>query len=149
MQTTGARAETLRLSDFEGDWSIRRRIDDRMAGQIGHLEGTTRFVTTKSGLDYFEVGTLRLPGQSPMQAERRYSWREAEDRFEVYFDDGRLFHAFDPARLRPSAGHWCDPDSYAVRYDFSAWPIWTTEWHVTGPRKDYVMHTDYTRDIHP
>ena len=62
----------------------------------------------------------------------------------VDYADGRPFHEFDPAR--PRAAHWCDPDDYRVRYDFTRWPLWRAEWEVRGPRKDYLMMTDYRRD---
>ena len=81
-----------------------------------------------------------------MQAERRYLWREAGARVEVFFEDGRPFHSFDPDEPRPAADHWCDPDSYSVHYDFSTWPAWTSEWQVSGPRKDYTMHSAYRRE---
>ena len=136
----------MKLADFEGAWRLTRRIEDRLAGQTGHLEGVARFTRDADGLIYSETGTLRLPDQPEMQAERRYLWREAGTRIEVFFEDDRPFHAFDPADPRPAAEHWCDPNSYAVRYDFSAWPDWSSEWQVTGPRKDYMMHSQYCRD---
>ena len=39
--------------------------------------------------------------------------------------------------------HWCDPDSYAVRYDFSRWPEWSARWRVEGPHKAYIMYSRY------
>ena len=64
----------------------------------------------------------------------------------VFFADGRAFHRFVPAADTVEADHWCDPDTYKVRYDFSRWPVWQAEWRVTGPRKDYVMQSVYTSD---
>ena len=78
-----------------------------------------------------------------MQAERRDLWRQDGSRIVVDFADGRPFHDFRPDS--PEASHRCDPDSYAVRYDFRAWPIWCSTWRVTGPRKDYDMVSTYTR----
>jgi len=135
----------VRLSDFEGTWHLSRRIEDRRAGQTGHLDGRARFTAAEDDWHYSETGTLRLPGQAEMQAERRYLWRGAGAFIEVLFNDGRPFHVFDPAKPRPSAQHWCDPDSYRVRYDFTNWPDWSAEWHVTGPKKDYSMHSLYWR----
>ncbi len=136
----------MRLADFEGAWRLTRRIEDRILGQTGHLDGRAWFTRGMDGLNYSESGTLRLPGQPGMQAERRYLWREAGAHIEVLFDDGRPFHAFDLADSQPAADHWCEPDSYAVRYDFAAWPDWTSEWQVIGPRKDYTLHSAYRRD---
>ncbi len=136
----------MKLADFEGAWRLTRRIEDRLAGHTGHLEGLAQFTRDADGLLHRETGTLRLPGQPEMQAERRYLWRGAGTLVEILFDDGRLFHVFDPANPRPRAEHWCDADSYAVRYDFTAWPDWSSEWQVTGPRKDYTMFSAYRRD---
>ena len=105
-----------------------------------------RFTRDADGLVYSESGTLHLPGQPEMHAERRYLWRGAGSLIEVLFDDGRPFHVFDPAEPRPGADHWCDPDSYSVRYDFTSWPDWSAEWQVIGPRKGYSMYSAYRRD---
>ncbi len=94
-----------------------------------------------------EEGRLDLGGAS-FQATRVYLWRADGDGIAVLFEDGRAFHRFTPQGAADSA-HWCDPDDYRVSYDFSRWsvnrPIWTAEWRVTGPRKDYVMLSTYRR----
>ena len=94
-------------------------------------------------MHYVETGLLRLGDQPPMNAERRYFWREGTGGvIEVLFDDGRAFHRIDPAD--PTDRHWCDPDTYDVTYDFGAWPNWSSTWRVRGPRKDYEMVSHYT-----
>lgn len=120
------------------------------------------------GLIYEETGVLHLPDAAPMQASRRYLWRKAGPGpgagpgIAVYFPDGRFFHAFGvppegaaPHEVAAGSGaafsvveatHWCDPDDYHVRYDFAHWPAWRAEWRVKGPRKDYVMLSEYRRD---
>ncbi|PCD77682.1 DUF6314 family protein [Pseudothioclava arenosa] len=131
------------LADFKGDWRISRVIVPRGAPEA-RLEGRARFRPEGAGLLYHEEGELILPGQPPIRAERSYLWREGGAGIVVDYADGRPFHEFDPAR--PRAAHWCDPDDYRVRYDFTRWPLWRAEWEVSGPRKDYVMITDYRRD---
>ncbi|MCE8467683.1 DUF6314 family protein, partial [Rhodovulum sulfidophilum] len=56
--------------------------------------------------------------------------------------DGRFFHLIAPG-ARPEARHDCAPDLYRVRYDFSAWPCWSSFWEVRGPRKNYAMESSY------
>ena len=63
---------------------------------------------------------------------------------EVRFDDGRFFHRFAGAE-RPEAAHDCAPDVYRVPTTSRDWPRWRADWRVTGPRKDYVMRTHYSR----
>ena len=90
--------------------------------------------------------TLRLPGQAPVEGRRRYLWRAVPEGIAVVFEDGRPFHVIAPGADAPEAVHRCDPDVYAVRYDFSRWPCWSSRWEVAGPRKRYAMTTFYTRD---
>jgi hypothetical protein len=87
---------------------------------------------------------MRLAGGPAVQADRRTIWREEGGRIAVFFGDGRPFHGFDPAAGAQSE-HVCTPDLYRVAYDFSRFPEWRSVWRVTGPRKDYLMTTDYRR----
>lgn len=130
--------------DFEGGWRLERRIDDHRADQVATFAGTATFARDQAGLAYRETGELTLPGVSPMRSERRYRWEAVDGQIQVLFDDGRFFHAFDPSGMA-SGDHWCAPDSYAVRYDFSEWPVWRSRWSVNGPRKDYVMESLFRR----
>ena len=130
------------LRDFEGRWQIARRIEDRL-GPDGVFAGAAVFAPVPEGLAYRETGLLRLGGGAGFHAERSYLWREAGGRIVVAFADGRSFHDFDPAD--PVAHHRCAADGYAVRYDFSAWPLWRADWTVQGPRKDYAMRSTYRR----
>lgn len=134
----------MRLGDFAGAWTMTREIEDRRAGQTGSLVGHARFAPAACGLVYAEEGRLRLGAGPAVAASRRHLWREAGPTIEVLFEDGRFFHRFDPAELSPSALHDCPPDAYGIRYDFTRWPLWRTEWRVTGPSKDYAMVTAYS-----
>lgn len=133
------------LHDFEGLWRLERRISDAL-GPDALFTGTARFTPDGQGLMLHEAGQLQLAGQGGFQAERRYLWRQEGGEIAVFFADGRDFHRFDPAQGKAAADHWCDPDTYKVQYDFAAWPTWCAEWRVTGPRKDYTMHSVYARD---
>jgi len=125
------------LRDFEGVWRIDRDVLHG-TGARAHMAGHAEFAPDGDGLAYREEGQMRIDGGPPLCAVRRHVWRPG---LEVWFDDGRFFH-----RVPPSGGtatHRCDPDDYRVIYDFSRWPDWTTQWIVTGPRKDYSMTTRY------
>lgn len=107
--------------------------------------GTAQLTGDDSAVIYHEQGQL-LTGQGPgLAASRRYNWRLEGSDIAVDFDDGRPFHRFDPMGATASASHDCPPDRYEVRYDFTAWPVWSTRWQVMGPRKDYGMDTTYRR----
>ena len=129
----------IALTDLIGRWRLVRTIthDD---GLVGRAEGEAAWRETGEGAVQEESGLLHLPGVVPLKFERSYHWRGLE----VSFPDGRPFHAV-PAD-GGVAEHWCDPDRYAVRYDFSRFPDWRASWRVDGPRKGYLMVTDYTRE---
>ncbi|APZ53365.1 DUF6314 family protein [Salipiger abyssi] len=124
------------LDAFFGEWELERQIRHHDGG-IARFEGTALWVPKGMGALYIERGTLVMP-QARYHSERRYLWDRA---LRVYFEDGRFFHQV-PAE-GGQAEHRCPPDTYAVFYDFGAWPVWTTRWHVSGPRKDYVMLSRY------
>ncbi len=128
-----------RLEDFEGRWHLNREIrhDD---GTHARFEGEADWRPDGPGLICREAGVLQMPEGPPMQAERRYLWRAG---LRVYFDDGRFFHRV-PVQ-GGTAEHWCDPDAYAVQYDFADWPAFSTIWRVDGPRKSYEMTSRFTR----
>lgn len=132
----------LSLGDFEGRWHLSRVIEDAKGGGQGRFEGEAVFSPDKDGLRYTETGTLRLEGQPGFSASRVYLWRPDPAGVAVLFEDGRPFHRFD-LDAQPEAIHWCDPDDYAVQYDFHDWPSWSARWAVKGPRKDYVMTSRY------
>lgn len=131
------------LADFAGAWTLSRVIsqgDGTTARFDGQAVWSWQDGAAEPTLDYVETGTLRLPGQRPMEAERRYLWRSGPT---VWFDDGRFFHAVPKAG--GAAHHFCAPDDYRVSYDFSDWPDFSTRWIVSGPRKDYIMDTRFRR----
>ncbi|EBA05963.1 hypothetical protein SSE37_25183 [Sagittula stellata E-37] len=127
---------TLSLADFLGRWRVDRDIAHG-DGSRGRFIGTAEWVPGEAGADYVERGVLQV-GAGSFQAERTYRWGPGLD---VYFEDGRFFHAVPPEG--GDAAHWCDPDQYDVAYDFTCWPEWTARWQVRGPRKDYVMTSRY------
>lgn len=127
---------------FEGEWRITRVIHDRTGGPEGRFAGVARFSIAGPDLDYREEGELRLGG-AVFRATRAYRWVPGSAGVEVFFADGRFFHGF--AWDSAAAEHLCGADLYRVRYDFGRWPVWEAVWEVQGPRKDYVMRTQYAR----
>lgn len=133
------------LMGFAGRWRVQRLILDRHSGRTGRFQGLAEFTACDNGLDYREDGLMQFPGVPPMQATRRYLWRETDGLVGVWFEDGRFFHAFDPSHPRPRAHHDCPPDVYDVTYDFRDPHRWSSRWDVRGPRKDHAIETIYRR----
>lgn len=132
----------MELTDFEGRWRIERHIANAK-GPDAQLVGTAVYAPAEGGLVMQEEGAMRVEGQEPMKAARRYVWRAGDGGIDVFFDDGRFFHRIGSGDA-PSAHHDCAPDVYRVAYEFGDWPRWQSVWRVTGPRKDYVMKTVFT-----
>lgn len=127
------------LEDFAGRWRLEKRISAE--GQApARFEGHAEWVPVAEGLAYTEHGQLWVGAAAPLEAERRYLWRAG---LAVFFDDGRFFHTVPAQGGR--AHHSCPPDKYVVDYTFETWPSFTATWHVTGPRKNYVMTALYER----
>lgn len=136
---------SVQLKDLLGVWHLRRQIADRRLDAVGSFLGTARFERDAKGALQRETGVLRFAGGPPMQADRVYRWQEAQGRFLVFFEDGRPFHDFAPYADQ-RATHLCGADTYRVTYDFAGWPFWTSQWTVTGPRKDLVITTEFSRE---
>jgi Family of unknown function (DUF6314) len=135
----------MTLADFLGTWSFARLILGPEGEETGQAGGTVTLTGDVHSAVYKETGRLILPQQPPMTATRRYLWRAAPSAILVTFEDGRAFHTIDLGGESAAAAHWCNPDQYDVAYDFSAWPHWSSDWRVKGPRKDYRLLTTYRR----
>lgn len=131
-----------------GMWRIDRPIVDAL-GPDAHFTGNIIIRQTEGTLDTLtlaESGYLKIGDQSPVPANRAYSWVFHSPTFvEAFFLDGRPFHNIDLATANPKALHECPPDTYRVAYDFRMPDEWRSTWTVTGPRKDYVMTSTMTR----
>ncbi len=144
----GPSMKALKLTDFEGEWHLERRIEDSRVGQSGQLIGLATFapVNDEPGLlKYSEKGTLRMQDQPPLDATRSYFWQQTEAGIDVMFEDRRPFHQIAADRSMPDDTHHCAPDLYHVSYSFVKWPDWQAMWRVVGPKKDYRMLSRYRR----
>ena len=135
----------LNLTDFLGLWHIDRVTTDYLGGADGVFVAQAEILIHEPGAIYTETGELTLANAAPMRATRQYLWQQTGGLITVDFADGRPFHTFDPMAAAPSAEHDCPPDTYCVEYDFADWPRWQSRWRVRGPRKDYLMVSNFRR----
>jgi Family of unknown function (DUF6314) len=81
-----------------------------------------------------------------MEARRAYRFViESADAFSVFFADGRFFHRAAIVSGTASVGHDCEPDTYRGRYRFRDPDCWSLSWRITGPRKNLVIGTVFSR----
>ena len=70
---------------------------------------------------------------------------DSDDAFSVFFADGRFFHRADITKGTAAVSHDCAPDTYRGRYRFPGPERWSLSWRITGPRKDLVISTVFSR----
>ncbi len=144
-----AAAAAFRVLDLRaflaGGWAVARTIADRRTGQSGTFEGRAHFAPEGAGLVYREEGRLAL-GTFETIANQVYRYRfPAPHRAAVAFGDGRTFHALDLSGGSWKAEHRCGQDLYRGRFAALGADGWTTQWEITGPRKDQWLESLYTR----
>ncbi len=133
------------FEQLPGSWTQTRNI---VPG--GRYEGTAIFTRTdQDTLYYTECGIVTLDtGHIIDKAQRSYIFKCVGDQISVLFDEKtpRLFHelTLDDAG-KATAIHECSDDIYNSSYHFIEPGRFTITHTVTGPRKNYVMTTQYSR----
>ena len=130
---------------LRGSWLLRRRIDDRRAGEEGRLTGWLTFSDSPDGLSYREEGELVVPGYRG-SAWRCYDYRLPQPhRAEVFFPGGAAFHDLDLKQGSWAVTHACGDDLYRGRFEALSSDALKIAWRVVGPRKDLVIDTQLKR----
>ncbi|MFH8992222.1 DUF6314 family protein [Streptomyces sp. NPDC017940] len=131
--------------------------DDVAAGPAeGRFSGTTRFTpldgsgpspaAAPAGLLHHESGTFTWHGVArPAERTLRFLPGAVPGTVAVHFADGRFFHDLDLRSGRHTADHPCARDLYRGAFAVYDADRWHTRWRVTGPAKDLLLTTDYTR----
>ena len=121
----------------------------------GTYAGEATFVPIDNDrLQYAEAGCITLGDGQRLAAHRSYVFALQGARICVYFDEQppRVFHWLDFSRTtargvlaEAKAHHRCDADDYVSTYTIKSSDAFTVAHRVNGPRKGYVMTTDYVR----
>ncbi|WP_157236789.1 DUF6314 family protein [Promicromonospora sukumoe] len=131
-----------------GTWDFRREIRHADGAEYS-ADGEARFSVEDDGrVRWAEHGTLRWAAGTTPVTRTLFVVREAGRdggavaRWRVTFEDGRDFHPWTAGAVE----HLCGRDLYQGGIEVPARPTssWELRWHVTGPEKDYLMHTWYT-----
>ncbi|ROR90655.1 DUF6314 family protein [Nocardioides aurantiacus] len=120
-----------------GGWLLERTIEDRRGDLDGVVEGRLELAEeAPDRLRWEERATwLRPGGEVPVTRTLRVVRRG--EGWWVLFEDGRDFHPWSPG---DAVVHDCRSDTYRGVVTGSP-ASWSVTWEVTGPAKDYVMHT--------
>lgn len=154
-----------------GAWDFRREVHDHRDGAEYTARGRAELTPLDDGrIRWAERGTLSWSAGSTPVWRTLFLVREppgdgaAASGWRVTFEDGRDFHPWTVGAVE----HLCGRDLYRGGVEIAADPApdpppagqppagrppvlppsdlpWELRWRVTGPEKDYTMHTTYSR----
>lgn len=142
---SGLSTSAFDLSIYEGEWSFHRQSTDgaAMLGQATISPENDHYI-------YEESGELTLPTGRRLIFNRTYYWVGDGAALRIYFDSAcrnlflHLIPVFDGTKHVGSASHQCGGDTYDAELTFGG-QAFRTMYTVSGPRKDYVLASEYRR----
>jgi 8-oxo-dGTP pyrophosphatase MutT (NUDIX family) len=142
---------------LSGTWRAKRTIEDRLTRKVGAFTGTVTFALDDDAaappsagpqrMTSHEEGTLTMSGLRPVPAYRTHRWTLTGSTAEVFFEDGRRFHALRMDSGADAPSHWCSPDQYSGTFATDSPSAMTWRWDVMGPHKDLTLATELTRTV--
>ena len=133
-------------TDLLGEWELDRTVDDRRAGVVGTVTGTTTLVAVApEEVRWDESGTMAFAGRRVPVSRTLFVRRGPDGRWTVHFADGRVFHDW---AWGVAVSHDCAPDDYVgtLAGDTDRWSV---RWEAHGPAKDYRLDSVLRRRSHP
>jgi hypothetical protein len=141
-----------------GTWDFRREVHDHLDGVEYTAHGRAVLTLQDDGrVRWAERGVLGWASGSTPVSRTLFLVREqptpgdtSPSRWRVTFEDGRDFHPWTAGAVE----HLCGRDLYRGGVEVPEKPdppsdppsdlSWELHWRVTGPEKDYTMHTRYS-----
>ncbi len=135
------------LEFLAGAWTYNREYDNGTSGN-----GTVSFIKNKlHGLEYSELGSLKLVDGTILTAKRKYYFNATEKNLEIYFFETPeiLFQGIElktnGENIVGEAMHHCGDDLYISEYIFNANNSFQIKHKVIGAKKNYVSKTNYRK----
>ena len=135
------------LEFLVGAWTFDREFDNGNSGI-----GTVNFIKNKFyGLEYSELGTLKLVNGTVLTAKRKYYFSATEKNLEIYFFETPkvLFQGIElkitEENITGKATHHCGDDFYDSEYVFKANGTFQIKHKVVGDKKKYLSKTNYRK----
>lgn len=154
-----------------GIWSIKRVL-----GNFGTAEGTARFTLQHQGeknksnqsgqhgdnginddllvIDYREDLQVKYDSDAPnaentAYKEYVYLYDKSRDKIIKKFTNGNLFYelSIDFEKQTARGDHLCEKDMYKALYTFSNPQNFHLTYFVDGPKKDYLIETEFTKQV--
>ena len=132
--------------NLEGKWSINRNIKG-----IGYGKGRASFTKStddQNVLCYSERLDLHLgENQHYSNAHQEYKFIYDPERMclEKYTSAESLMYRLEITGKKARGLYLCSPDKYIATYDFIDDNLFTLTYFVSGPRKDYIIVTEFEK----
>lgn len=134
------------LPSLFGTWQFVRTVAD-----YADMVGAAQFNAMDDGaVLYRETGVMTLPQGARQDFYKTYIYKPYPRGFSVYFDEvvPRLFHhVILDEHFVGRAQHICAADTYDTTYQFNSDGTFLVTHGVTGPRKNYVSHTQFIQNV--
>lgn len=139
---------------LEGEWLVCRQFK---GSYLGSFKGKVRLLPDEpsgsSTYNYSEEGEL-VDGEGHLfNAKQNYLYRFKDGKVQVLKQEGSewiVMHELNfmqegDAVVAATHLHLCGQDNYAVEYRVDLSGNWEVAYTVTGPKKDYRIHSVYKR----
>ena len=133
-------------SDINGEWIIRRNIDDKLNKRNFVLRGKAIFTTEENIFYYKETGVIKSDNFES-KAHQDYTWIIKPNGWKINFSDGSHFHDLELENTKQEVYHYCGNDIYKGKFALNLPKEYEVIWKVSGPQKNYTSHTSYNREI--
>ncbi|WP_146209265.1 DUF6314 family protein [Coraliomargarita sinensis] len=137
---------------LEGEWIVHRRFEGSYRGSFSGKACFASEADTPSNYLYHEQGELIDGENKRFDAKQSYLYRLTEGKLEVLKQDGSAWEAMHVLEFQKQEGiatashvHLCGDDHYATVYRVDLSRGWELSYTVNGPKKDYRIHTFYSR----
>lgn len=133
---------------LKGSWEWHRTISNH-----GQMRGIARFhsiLFRPYSLHYKEEGIFVKKNWQCHKVFKEYIYSLKKGQITVFFAEKpkRLFHTlvFSENKIPHATGtHLCVRDTYEALYTFPTPDEFTLTYHIKGPKKNYSIHTVFTR----
>ena len=133
---------------FSGAWRASRKLNGEP-----FFSGNATFTAAGNNdlILYREEGFADHPGGFSALAFREYYFAISPGAFRIYFDQEQR-SLFNSVQLFSRDGcyvgsglHYCGQDTYESEYSFHNKDLWVWNHKVSGPKKEYLLETEYRR----
>lgn len=135
------------FKSLSGRWSL-----NRVLGAYGEIEGFATFSENRdiNILNYREDFNVNNFNQNSMHSYKEYEYHLFESKIMKCFksenDQRQVFYELEfLSDDFAVAKHMCNLDSYDVEYNFSSLGNFKLKYSVKGPRKDYIIETEFSK----